>query len=81
MFKRRMSPLQRTPEQLSGLYATQGRCPKCNVILTWDSRNVPGHITKGQLACPDCNSVLLRTHSGSPLARVAKNPKPVVAPK
>lgn len=80
MFRRRMPAQQRTTEQLARLYATQGRCPKCNVVLTWDSRDVPGHITKGQLACPDCGSVLLRTNSHSPLARVSKKPKPVAAP-
>jgi len=32
-----------------------------------------------ELACPDCGSVLLRTNSHSPLARVAKNPKPIAA--
>lgn len=80
MMRRRMQPQQRTSEQLARLYATQGRCPKCEIVLTWDSRDVPGHITKGQLACPDCGSVLLRTNSHSLLARVSKNPKPVAAP-
>jgi hypothetical protein len=42
MFRRRMPAQQRTPEQLARLYTTQGRCPKCKVILTWDSRDVPG---------------------------------------
>jgi hypothetical protein len=60
-------------------YVTQGRCPEHDIILEWDVRLKIGSITKGELACPSCKTVLLRTHRGSNLVRVRRVPERVAA--
>lgn len=62
------------PEGRDQRYITQGQCPEHDVILEWDSRLKIGHVTKGELCCPSCKSILVRTHSLSSLPRVWKNP-------
>lgn len=52
---------------------TQGRCPKCEVVMIWNVDHGSG-ITKGRLACPNCGSVLLRTHCRSTLPVVVRRP-------
>ena len=63
----------------AGAGQTQGKCSCCKVVLVWDVALKVGSITRGEIACPKCSTVLTRTHSRTSEPFVLRVPVRVAA--